>query len=111
MSVNLWFYKDDIDEEDHKVMFDVLVRELFAFILHNQLVLGLGGTHWVRRTLSLEYVVKSEETGWEHSTQRYRGGPADEDGDNGGRGGIAMVIEDQQSKMGKQFKIQIGGFF
>jgi hypothetical protein len=33
MSVDLWFYEDYIDEEDDEVMFDVLVCELFAFVL------------------------------------------------------------------------------
>ena len=33
MTVYLWFDKYDIDEENDKVMFNVLVSKLFAFVL------------------------------------------------------------------------------
>jgi len=33
MTIYLWFDKYDVDEENNKVMFNVLVSELFAFVL------------------------------------------------------------------------------
>ena len=33
MPVDLWFDKDYIDEEDDKIMFDILVCKLLAFVL------------------------------------------------------------------------------
>jgi hypothetical protein len=44
MSVDLWFYEDYIDEEDDKIMFDILVCELFAFVLQLEYEVK-GNTH------------------------------------------------------------------
>lgn len=33
MTINLWFYEDYVDEKNYKVMFDIFVGELFAFVL------------------------------------------------------------------------------
>jgi hypothetical protein len=45
MSVDLRFDEYDIDEEDDKVMFDVLVGELFAFVLMIRDGMKLENTH------------------------------------------------------------------
>jgi hypothetical protein len=44
MTIDLRFYQDYVDEEHDKVMFDILVRKLFAFILVSA---GTGGVRIV----------------------------------------------------------------
>jgi hypothetical protein len=47
MTVYLWFNKYDIDEENDKVMFNVLVSKLFAFVLKRcqDLLIKKGWVH------------------------------------------------------------------
>ena len=50
MTVYLWFDKYDIDEENNKVMFNVLVCELFVFVLRLSGTLIRWGVYALSKT-------------------------------------------------------------
>ena len=46
MSVDLWFYEDNVDKQNDKIVLNVLVRKLLALVLSVSLRPGnLDGTH------------------------------------------------------------------